>query len=192
MKTNALVPIASGFEEIEAVSVIDVLRRAGVEVTVAVVPVNGRPAGLEVTASRGVRLVGDCHLEECLDHNFSAIVLPGGMPGAEHLRDSLPLRDMLLEQDRRGDVVAAICASPAVVLAHHDLIRDRRATCFPQLMDQLPAGSRSAERVVTAGNLITSRGPGTALEFALAVVKALCGQEKRDEIAGQLLLPRGS
>lgn len=192
MKTNALVPIAPGFEEIEAVSVIDVLRRAGVEVTVAVVPVDGAATGLEVTASRGVRMVGDCLLDDCLDRNYSAIVLPGGMPGAEHLRDCLALRDILLEQDRRGDVVAAICASPAVVLAHHDLIRDRRATCFPQLMDQLPAGSRSAERVVTAGNLITSRGPGTALEFALAVVKALCGQEKRDEIAGQLLLPRGS
>jgi 4-methyl-5(b-hydroxyethyl)-thiazole monophosphate biosynthesis len=196
MKTNALVPIAPGFEEIEAVSVIDVLRRAGVEVTVAVVPAAGQsaglPASLEVTASRGVRLVGDCLLDDCLDQNYSAIVLPGGMPGAEHLRDSIPLRDLMIEQDRRGDVLAAICASPAIVLAHHDLIRDRRATCFPQLMDQLPAGSRSAERVVTAGNLITSRGPGTALEFALAVVKALCGQEKMDEIAGQLVLPRNS
>lgn len=189
MKPSALVPITQGCEEIEAVSVIDVLRRAGVQVTVAAVAAGNSEPALEVTASRGVRLVADCFLEDCSDRQFDAIVLPGGLPGAEHLRDSDLLAHLLKEQDAREDVVGAICASPAVVLQHHDLIRDRRATCFPGMMDQLSAGSRSGERVVTAGNLITSRGPGTALEFSLAVVKALCGPEKRDEIAGQLLLP---
>lgn len=191
MQANALVPITQGCEELEAVPVIDVLRRAGVAVTVALVtPATGAPpAGLTVTASHGVRLTADCALEDCRDGSFDAIILPGGLPGAEHLRDSALLRDLLLAQDARGAVVAAICASPALVLQHHDLIRDRRATCFPSLMDRLPAASRSAERVVNTGNLITSRGPGTALEFALVLVKVLCGQGKRDEVASALLVP---
>jgi 4-methyl-5(b-hydroxyethyl)-thiazole monophosphate biosynthesis len=191
MEVTALVPIAPGCEELEAVAVIDILRRAQVAVTVAVVPPPGQdvPASRMVTASRGVHLAGDCRLEDCRGERFDAIILPGGLPGAEHLRDDALLRDMLLDHDRRGDVVAAICASPALVLQHHGLIRDRRATCYPSLMDRLPAGSRSAERVVVAGNLVTSRGPGTALEFALTLVKVLCGQDRRDEIAAQLLLP---
>jgi len=189
LKKSALVPVATGCEELEAVAVIDVLRRADVDVTVATIPADESAPTLEVTASRGVRLVGDCLLTECREKSFSAIVLPGGLPGAEHLRDNLILKEMLLAQDQRGDIVAAICASPVVVLQHHDLIRDRRATCYPALMDQLPAASRSAERVVTMGNLVTSRGPGTALDFALALVECLCGPEKREEITGQLLMP---
>ncbi len=187
MKINALVPIANGSEEIEAVCVVDILRRADVEVTVAVVPSGNEPPSLEVTASRGVLLKGDCFLMECVDTAYCAIILPGGLPGAEYLRDNLQLRAMLIEQDEKQELIAAICASPAVILQHQGLIRDRRATCYPALMEQLPASSRSAERVVVAGNLITSRGPGTAFEFSLALVQALCGQEKRDEIADQLL-----
>lgn len=183
---TALVPVADGSEEIETVCIVDILRRAGVEVTVAVVGTGGN--GTMITASRGMRLAGDCLLEECRDSLFAAIVLPGGLPGAEHLRDNDLLRDLLLAQDLRKGIVAAICASPAVVLQHHDLIRERRATCYPSLLDRLPATSRSAEPVVTADNLITSRGPGTAMEFALELVRTLCGQEKRAEIAGQLLL----
>lgn len=197
MQPNALVPITPGCEELEAVAVIDIMRRAEIEVTVALVaPAGGAEPSpgpdLVVTASRGVRLGADCRLEDCADIRFDAIVLPGGLPGAEHLRDCDLLRDMLVEQDRRGDILAAICASPAVVLQAHDLIRDRRATCYPSLMDRLPAGSRSAERVVIAGNLITSRGPGTALEFALALVGAISGPETKDEVAAQLLLKQDS
>ncbi len=189
MKPTALVTITDGCEELETVAIIDVLRRAQVDVSVAVVPPPGQDGDLQVTASRGVKLVGDFLLDQCRDREFDAIVLPGGLPGAEHLRDDATLRAMLLAQDARGSLVAAICASPAVVLQHHGLIRDRRATCYPGLMDRLPAASRSAGRVVAMANLITSRGPGTALEFALALVQALCGMEKRDEVAGQLLMP---
>jgi 4-methyl-5(b-hydroxyethyl)-thiazole monophosphate biosynthesis len=186
---TALVPIAPDCEELEAVSIIDILRRAEVQVTVASVPSPGGTESLEITASRGVKLVADELLSACAGRTYDAIVLPGGLPGAEHLRDSALLGEMLWEQDRNQRIVAAICASPAVVLQHHDLIRDRRATCYPGLMDQLPASSRSAEKVVSMGNLITSRGPGTAMAFSLALVEALCGQDKREEIASQLLAP---
>jgi 4-methyl-5(b-hydroxyethyl)-thiazole monophosphate biosynthesis len=189
LNPTALVPLAPGCEELEAVAIIDVLRRADVEVTVAVVPADGQGQDLTITASRGVRLVGDCLLADCRDRQFDVIVLPGGMPGAEHLRDSKMLCEMLVEQDQRAGLVAAICASPAVVLAPLDLIRDRWATCYPSFMDQLPATSRSGERVLAMANLITSRGPGTALEFALTLVECLRGADKSDELASQLLMP---
>jgi 4-methyl-5(b-hydroxyethyl)-thiazole monophosphate biosynthesis len=184
---RVLVPVADGTEEIEAVSVIDVLRRAGVEVTVARVP-SAKGAQLELTASRGVRLVADRPLAECADGTWDAIVLPGGLPGAEHLRDDATLIAMVREQFTAGRVVGAICAAPVTVLAEHELLDGRRATCFPSLAEWLPSGSHSTERVVVDGNLVTSQGPGTALEFAVALVSILCGTERRTEVAAQLLL----
>lgn len=187
MENNVLVPIADGSEEIEAVSIIDTLRRAELDVTVA--RVGGDATGeLTVTASRGVVLAADTEMASCEGRIFAAIALPGGMPGAEHLRDDVVLTAMLKDQRKSGRLVAAICASPAVVLAHHDLIGDLRATCYPSLMDRLPAAARSAEKVVRMGNLITSRGPGTALLFALEIVDYLCGPETRADIAAQMLL----
>ncbi|PID78532.1 DJ-1 family protein [bacterium DOLJORAL78_65_58] len=203
MRIRALVPIADGSEEIEAVCIIDTLRRADIEVTVARAgdtpgteeqpqgkyPQEQQPQKLQVTASRGVILQAETTMDRCRDQEFDAIVLPGGMPGAEHLRDDAVLTEMLKEQRAHGRLVAAICASPVVVLAHHGLIGDLRATCYPGFMDRLPAASRSGERVVRMANLITSRGPGTALEFSLEIVDFLCGRETREELAGQMLIP---
>jgi len=186
MATTALVPITDGIEEIEAVCVIDVLRRAGVDVTVARVP-SPTSSDPTVRASRGVWLRAEVPLNECLDHEWDAIVLPGGLPGAEYLRDDPELTALLERQDEAGRWLAAICASPAVVLQRHGLIRGRAATCFPGLRDQLPTAVRSDDRVVIDGNLVTSQGPGTALEFSLAVVACLAGPERRAEIASQLL-----
>lgn len=186
---RALVAVSDGTEEIEAVGVVDVLRRAQVEVVVARVPAAGAVDPV-ITASRGVRLVSDRPLADCLDGSWDAVVLPGGMPGAEHLRDSPELIALLRRQDGAGRLVAAICAAPAVVLAHHGLLRGRQATCFPSLRHKLPVESRNDARVVVDGNLVTSQGPGTALEFAVTLVGLLCGRDKRDEIAGQLLLDR--
>ncbi|MCP4572291.1 MAG: DJ-1/PfpI family protein [bacterium] len=184
---RVLVPISDGSEEIEAVCIVDTLRRAGVEVTVARVPSPGGE-GPEVTASRGVRLVADALLDECAVTAWDAVVLPGGLPGAEYLRDSEPLTELLRTHADAGRLLGAICAAPVTVLAEHGLLDGRRATCFPALAEWLPAGSHCDERVVVDGPLVTSQGPGTALEFAIVLVGILCGDDKRAEIASQLLL----
>ena len=184
---RVLVPVSDGSEEIETVGIVDTLRRAGAEVTVARVA-SPLGADLEFTASRGVRLVADRPLAACAGETWDAIVLPGGLPGAEYLRDDATLLDLLREQLAAGRLVGAICAAPVTVLAEHDLLEGRRATCFPSLAQWLPDGAHSADRVVVDRNLVTSQGPGTSLEFALTLVGLLSGQDKRDEIAAQLLL----
>ncbi len=189
MSKTVLVPIADGCEEIEVVCIIDVLRRAGAEVVVAAVPTVTTPgAGTQITASRGVRLEADEPLNACLERTFDLIALPGGMPGAEHLRDCHELIDMLRVQAAAGRWYAAICAAPAVTLQQHDLLKGKRATCYPAFMEQLDAATRVTERVVVDGNCVTSQGPGTALEFALTLVEVLFGQDKRLETAKPMLM----
>lgn len=182
MSKNVLVPVADGCEEIETVCIIDVLRRAGAEVTVASVD------GLEITASRGVKLVADRLIGECAEITYNLIALPGGMPGAEHLRDSEALVAMLKRQEREGRLYGAICAAPAVVFQHHNLLGGRRATTHPAFADRLENCSAVESRVVVDGTCITSRGPGTAIEFALKLVELLYGQEKAAEVAIPLLI----
>ncbi len=177
MSRRVLVAIADGIEEIEAVTIIDVLRRAGAEVTAASVD------KLQVAASRGVRLVADCLISDCTDTAYDLIALPGGMPGAEHLRDSQELTAMLKQQAEQGRLYAAICASPAVVLEHHKLIGQRRATCHPAFTEKIKNAEAIESRVVVDGNCVTSRGPATALEFALKLVELLYGGKKADEVA---------
>ncbi len=180
---TVLVPIADGTEEIEAVTIIDVLRRAGAHVTVASV------GDLRVTASRGVTITGDCRLEDCLEEAFDMIVLPGGIPGAEHLRDAHGLKAMLNDHRDAGRPYAAICAAPAVVLEPFGLLDGVRATCHPSFGKRL---SRAPEddRVVTDGLVTTSQGPGTALEFALELVRRLFGEEKARSVAAPMVVPQ--
>ena len=160
MRKKVLVPIADGVEEIEAVCIIDVLRRAGAEVTVAAV------GELAVTASRGVRLLADRPLESCRGEHFDLIALPGGLPGAEHLRDCGLLTDLLRQQARQNRLYAAICAAPAVVLQHHGLLVGRRATCHPALADRLDPAARPGGRGGVEGHCINSQGPGAAPAMA--------------------------
>ena len=181
MSRNALVPIADGSEEIEAVCIIDVLRRAGASVTVASVD------GLQVTASRGVRLVADRLISDCSDI-YDLIALPGGMSGAERLRDSVELETMLKLQKQEGRLYAAICASPAVVFQHHGLLDQRRVTCHPGFVHLLQNVEAVDSRVVVDGKCVTSRGPGTALEFALKLVELLYGVNKAREVAEPMLV----
>jgi len=181
MSHKVLVPIADGTEEIEAVSIIDTLRRAGASVTVASVD------QLQVTASRGVKLVADRLIGQCAD-TYDLIVLPGGMPGAEHLRDSTKLTALLARQKNEGRLYGAICAAPAVVLQHHDLLDGRLATCHPNFTHLLENTEAVESRVVVDETCITSRGPGTALEFALKLVELLLGPEKAEEVAQPMLV----
>jgi len=129
---TALIPIADGSEEIEVVCLIDVLRRAEVVVTVASV-MDAR----EITASRGTTIVADALISDCSGQQYDLIALPGGMPGAEHLRDCEPLIEMLGEQRDAGRLYGAVCASPALALLPHGLLAGRRATCYPSFRAEL-------------------------------------------------------
>jgi 4-methyl-5(b-hydroxyethyl)-thiazole monophosphate biosynthesis len=179
---SVLVPVADGSEEIEAVTIIDVLRRAGAEVVVASVN------KLQITASRGVKLVADCLIAECAERSFDLVVLPGGIPGAEHLRDNPILKQILMNQADRGGFYGAICAAPAVVLETHGLLRNRRATTHPNFVDRLENASAVDSPVVVDGKCVTSRGPGTALAFALELVALLYGAEQRDAVAAPMVI----
>ena len=187
MSKKALVPIANGTEEIEAVCIIDTLRRAGTEVTVASVE-----ATLQVTASRGTKLVADALIADCAGTIYDCIAIPGGMPGAEHLRDSAILTALLHAQRDAGRLYGAICAAPVVVLQYHGLLTGRASTCHPSFVSQLENPVHVEKRVVVdgavTGHCITSRGPGTAIEFALALIETLYGEEKAREIGTQMLV----
>ena len=181
MAKTVLIPIADGTEEIEAVCMIDTLRRAGAEVTVASV----EPT-LNITASRGVKLVADVLVSELVERTFDLLAVPGGMPGAEHIRDAAPFTSLLKQQAEAGRLYAAICAAPVIVLQHHGLLKDRRATCFPGFADQLLHAEAAAERVVVDGNCVTSRGPGSAIEFALKLVELLYDADRAREVGSRM------
>lgn len=183
MSKTVLIPVADGSEDIEAVTLIDVLRRAGAEVTVASVTPER-----EITAARRTRMVTDALLPDVLERDWDLIVLPGGLPGAEALRDCPALIERLHRQRRQGCLYGAICASPGVALAPHGLLDGVAATGHPGFREPLPDQSRVNERVVRDGHCLTSQGPGTALEYALALVEALYGKGKRDEVAAPMTL----
>ena len=180
---RVLVPIADGVEEIEAVTIINVLRRAGVEVVCA--GLTGKP----VTASRKVRLVPDRSLEEIIDETFDMVVLPGGGNGVENLKRDPRIEVILRRMNGRREWVTAICAAPTL-LAAYGLLEGRKATSHPSRREQtaLEKVDYREQRVVQDGHIITSRGPGTALEFALKLVEVLCGREKVGELKEAMLV----
>ena len=130
--------------------------------------------------------MADAELSEVKDQTFDMIVCPGGLPGAKNLRDSALLTSLLEEQNRQQQWLAAICASPAFVLAHHGLLQGRRATCYPGCEEMLP--EHGAQPVVVDGHVITSQGPGTAMAFALKLVEVLAGDITAKEVASQALI----
>jgi 4-methyl-5(b-hydroxyethyl)-thiazole monophosphate biosynthesis len=181
-RKQVLLPIANGSEEMEVVIVADILRRAGAEVTLASVEDE-----LEIVATRNVKLVADTLISSCEGRRYDLIVLPGGMPGAEHLRDSQVLQKLTQTQAQEKRMYAAICAAPAVAFESWGVLNELKATCHPCFTQKL--GNPAADlRVVNDGLVTTSQGPGTAIEFALSLVEQLYGKEKRKEVAAPLVL----
>ena len=179
---SVLIPLAQGCEELEAVTIIDLLRRAGIEVTTA-----GLADG-PVKASRGVTLVPDTTLEAVMDQDFDMMVLPGGLPGSDYLDEDPRIHEMLKKLASNGQYTAAICAAPKV-LAHAGLLDGKQATSYPGLLDQmdLPQVDVQLLPVITDGKVITGRGPGTAMDFALQLIESLAGKAKRDEVESSLV-----
>ncbi|MEK8090203.1 DJ-1 family glyoxalase III [Thermithiobacillus plumbiphilus] len=181
--TRVLLPLAEGFEDLEAVTIIDILRRAGIEMVTA-----GLQAG-PVTGARGTRVLPDSQLDEVLAQKFDLLVLPGGQPGTRNLQADPRIRKLLLQRQDQGEFVAAICAAPGI-LADVGLLTGKRATSFPGAIDATRTDLEYREdSVVVDGSIITSRGPGTAMDFALTLVDLLEGPQRRDSVERSLMRP---
>lgn len=181
---TVLVPLAQGCEELEAITIIDLLRRAGIEVVTA--GLDDKP----VRASRGTVLIPDASLAQVLTHSFDMIVLPGGLPGADHLNADPRIHQLLTSMAAEQKYTAAICAAPKV-LARAGLLRGRRATSYPGAIpeDDLAGVQYLEQAVVVDDKIITSRGPGTAMDFALELIEKLAGRARRDEVEKGLQRP---
>jgi 4-methyl-5(b-hydroxyethyl)-thiazole monophosphate biosynthesis len=173
---SVLVPLAQGCEELEAVTVIDLLRRGGIEVVVA-----GLEGAGPVTASRGVKLLPDTDLDAALDRDYDMVVLPGGAGGAERLAADSRIQTLIARMLAAGRYTAAICAAPKA-LAAAGALAGRRATSYPGWLDGFTGIQYVEEPVVADDKIITSRGPGTAMDFALHLVEVLAGAGKRAEV----------
>jgi len=178
---RVLVPIADGSEELEAISIVDVLRRGDVDVVLASL------TGKMVVASRGTKIVPDTSLDDALGQEFDMVVLPGGMPGTKHLDADERIHGLLKKMVDSDRFVGAVCAAPSV-LAHAGLLDGKRATCFPGFLDNISESVSSTNAVVERdGKIITSRAAGTAMEFALEIVEVLCGPERRQKVEAGLV-----
>ncbi|MCF7874114.1 MAG: DJ-1/PfpI family protein [Candidatus Omnitrophica bacterium] len=176
MAKKAIILLAEGFEEIEAVTCVDILRRAGIQTTTIGV------TNLIVGGSRRLELKTDMTISD-LPLDYDAVILPGGMPGAENLAKSVQVTTLLKEADNQGKIIAAICAAPAVVFSPLGLLDSKTATCYPGLEENFSeTTTHKTEKVVTDKNLITSQGPATALEFALKIVETLTNNELSQKI----------
>lgn len=170
-----LVPLAEGFEEIEAVTILDVLRRAGLDTTSA--GLTGNP----VRGSHGIPVMADEPLAGLRPDDFGAIVLPGGMPGSDNLKKSDTVISFIQSIYRRGGVTAALCAAP-MVLGHAGVLAGKKATCFPGFESEMKGATPTGSPVEVDGTIITARGPGCAIPFALALVEALAGKTMMREL----------
>lgn len=183
-KPDILVPLAQGCEELEAVTITDLLTRAGFNVVTA--GLDDQP----VRASRGMVLVPDTTMDKVMKQDFDLMVLPGGLPGADHLREDKRVQAKLREMADQGKYTAAICAAP-MALSTAGLLDNKKVTSYPGSLDNFqPNGMKYVDdSVVVDGKVVTSRGPGTAMDFALTLIELLAGKEKRDQVEGPLLRP---
>jgi len=176
--------LAEGFEEIEALSVVDVLRRAQIETDT--VSVTGKK---EVTGAHGIRVIADLLFEDADYSSADMIVLPGGMPGTLNLEKHIGLTEIILQFSREGKWLAAICAAPSI-FGKLELLKGKSATCYPGFEKYLIDAVHSEESVVVSDKIITSKGPGTAIYFALEIVKIIKGEESAEEIREGMVVRR--
>jgi len=175
--SSVLVPLAQGCEELEAVTITDLLTRAGIEVITA--GLDAKP----VVASRGLTIIPSSSLEKMSDRLFDMVILPGGLPGANHLRDNKTLQSMLKNHAQNDRYIAAICAAPKA-LVQAGLLENRKISCYPGSLDEVELTNTelTGRAVEIDGKVITSRGPGTAMDFALSLIELLEGKDKKREV----------
>jgi 4-methyl-5(b-hydroxyethyl)-thiazole monophosphate biosynthesis len=175
--SSVLVPLAQGCEELEAVTITDLLTRAGIEVITA--GLDAKP----VVASRGLNMIPSTSIEKLADRLFDMVVLPGGLPGANHLRDNKTLQDILKNHAQNNRYTAAICAAPKA-LAQAGLLDNKKISCYPGSLDDVELNNTelTGRAVEIDGKVITSRGPGTAMDFALSLIELLEGKDKKQEV----------
>jgi 4-methyl-5(b-hydroxyethyl)-thiazole monophosphate biosynthesis len=175
-----LVYLAPGFEEIEAVTIIDLLRRADIDVTVA---------GLEqntVTGSHGITVKCDAFYQDINPDDFDYLILPGGQPGTNNLKNDARVKAALQSFERKNKIIGAICAAPTV-LQEAGVLNNKRLTCYPSEKGKFEAALYREDKVVSDGNIITSRGVGTAIDFALDLIGKIKGGQTKQEIAERIL-----
>lgn len=173
--------LADGFEEIEGLTVVDLLRRANIEVEM--VSIMGRK---EIMGAHQIEVKADTLFEQMDVRDTDMLVLPGGMPGTIHLKEYEPLRELLLKFQGEGKHVAAICAAPTV-FGDLGIIKGKKAVCYPGMEEGLQGAEAGCEPVMTDGNITTSRGLGTAIDFALELIRILSGEDVSESIAKQIV-----
>jgi len=179
---SVLIPLAEGCEELEAVTIMDLLARAGIQVV---------SAGLEsgpVICSRGTVIIPSTTLDDALGQDYDMVVLPGGLPGADYLDNDPRIQNLLVKMASAEKYTAAICAAPKV-LASAGLLDNKKATSYPGVIDKMSINGLSYQQqaVVQDGKVITSRGPGTAMDFSLELIEVLVGKDKRVEVENALV-----
>lgn len=182
MLKKAVILLAAGFEEIEAVAVVDILRRAGISVTIAAID------AVTVAGSHEIKICADKILSG-LKPDFDAVILPGGMPGALHLHNSIEANNFIRDSHSKGCIIAGICAAPYVVMAPLGILDNKSATCYPGGQVDFPKSAKYKNKpVVVDGNIITSQGPGTAMKFAIAIVEKIIGKDTAKKVAKHALI----
>lgn len=176
---KVMIPLAEGFEETETISVADVLRRAGIEVVLTGIP------STIVEGAHGIKVIADKKIDDLDTEKFDALVLPGGNPGYINLGKSKAVMDAITDFEEKGKLIGAICASPSL-LAKTGILKERKATIYPGMEKDIPRPRNG--NVVEDDNVVTSKGPGTALEFALKIVEILEGSGKAEKIKRDLCL----
>lgn len=179
--TKIVILLADGFEELEAVAIIDVLRRAEIEIV---------SAGLKegpVSSAHNVKVIPDTMIDKISSDDFDMLVLPGGIPGSDNLNADERVINLIKDFNTKGKMTGAICAAP-YVLANAGILDGKRATSYPSFRDRLGSAVYEEKAVVRDGNILTSRGPGTALCFGLAIVEKFTGKEKAAQIRDAMLI----